>query len=331
MMETTPHMPPALSNKGLATILSVVSGLAWAGAPVAGPYLGDTYGQVRFRAEDARVIGTATGGPCRFEPDTEVITGEMQGNVLVAQVLLCQEGGAGCEAQVRQPALVIYNPKDRVLSAMIRLREGCKSPALQDNRALVLRATAPQEGGEEEAKPKPEVPKPAAGGALAPSPDAGGSAALVAQERQREPPEVLLLKEAQQQLAEGHHAAAQKLFSRVLEKDTSNLSALVGLAASQLGLGDTGGALKTLERARMMSPRPDVHLWLAYAHLKDRNRRKAQESLRKALDLGWRPTNRPTEAAPEAALREDIEALLQQRARKRTQGRDSTGSGSPSP
>lgn len=329
MMQSTPHMPPALSNKGLATILSVVSGLAWAGSPVSGPYLGDTYGQVRFRAEGERVVGTATGGPCRFEPDTEVITGEMQGNVLVAQVLLCQEGGAECDARARHPALVVYNPKDRVLSAMIRLREGCRSPALHGNHALVLKATAPQEDGEEEAEPEPEAPRPAAGGALAPSPDGGGSAALVAQARQREP-EVLPLEEGQRQLAAGHHAAALKLFTRVLEKDTSNLSAVVGLAASQLGLGDTGGALKTLERARM-SPRPDVHLWLAYAHWKDRNRFKARESLRKAMDLGWVPANRPAEAAPEAALREDIEALMPQRTRKRTQGRDSTGSGSPSP
>ncbi|WP_223753317.1 tetratricopeptide repeat protein [Myxococcus sp. RHSTA-1-4] len=295
---------------------------------MSGPYLGDTYGQVRFRTEGERVIGTATGGPCRFEPDTEVISGELQGNVLVAHVLLCQQGGSACEERKLHPALVVFNPKDRVLSAMIRLREGCSSPALKGN-ALVLTSTAPQDDGDVEPEPESEAAKPPAGGAMAPPAEGVGSAALVAQARRREP-EIPPLEEGQRQLLAGNHAAAQTLFTHVLESDARNPEALMGLGASQLGRGDTDGALKTLERARA-STRPDVHLWLAYAHFRDGNRGRARESLRKALDLGWAPGNRPLEAVPESALRGEIEILMQQRARKRASGRDSTGSGSTSP
>ncbi|NMO17934.1 tetratricopeptide repeat protein [Pyxidicoccus fallax] len=321
-------MPPALSNKGLATILSVASGLAWAGPTVSGPYLGDTYGPVRFRMEGERVIGSATGGPCGFAPNTDVIDVVEQGHVLAGHVLVCHQGPPGCEGLKSHPVLFIYNPEDHVLSAMIRNPEGCSSPVLKGN-TLVLTSLDPKRAGGDEVEPEPEAPKPSEGGAQAPSPDGAGSAALVAQARRREPA-VPPLEEGQRQLLAGNPAAAQTHFKHVLDKEPRNPAALVGLAACQLGLNDVEVALATLERARQAAPaRPEVHLWLAYAHLKDRNRGKARESLRKALDLGWTPGNRPSEAVPETALREEITAVAQQR--KKRAGRDSTGSGSTSP
>lgn len=324
MMRPTPHMPPALSNKALATILSVASGLAWAGPTVSGPYQGEPYGEVRFHTEGDRVIGTATGGPCGFQPGTEVISGELEGNVLAAHVLLCQKGGPQCEERELHPALIIINPRDRVLSAMIRLREGCSSPALKGN-ALVLKFMAPPDakGQDEEAEatrpPAPVAPAAAARGV----PDGGPPSAT------NRPLEVPSLEEGRRQLAAGNHAAAQAHFKAVLDKEPSSPVALVGLAASQLGLGQVPQALKTLGSA---SPsRPDVHLWLAYAHLKDGKRARARDSLRKAMELGWAPGNRPAEAVPEEALRADIQSLMKERNRKRGALRESTGSGSTTP
>ena len=138
------------------------------------------------------------------------------------------------------------------------------------------------------------------------------------------------LEEGQRLLLSGNYLAARSIFEQVVEADARNAAAVVGLAACQLGLGEVDGALKSLESVKV-STRPDVHLWTAYAHLRDRSRARARESLRKAMDLGWAPGNRPAEAVPEAALRDDIEALLQQRNRKRTSGRESLGSGSSSP
>lgn len=322
MMKPTPHMPPAHSNKALATVLSVVaSGLAWAGPTVSGPYLGETYGQVEFRTEGERVVGTATGpgGPCRFEPGTEVVTGELQGQVLVGQVLLCQTGPQ-CAERERHPALLVINSYDRVLSALVQLPKGCRSPALKDGLLLLLRSSAPpDESRDGEAEPDED--------AAAPAPQA----AVAAQPRPREPDAgVATVEDGQRHLLSGNHAAAQAIFERVLQTDALNPAATVGLAACLLHQGDADRALKTLERARASS-RPDVHLWLAYAHHKDRNRLRARESLRRAMELGWAPGNRPAEAVPETALRSEIESLLQQRNRKRAPSRESLGSGSSIP
>jgi hypothetical protein len=319
MMKRLPHMPPALSNKALATVLSVVaSGLAWAGPTVSGPYLGDTYGPVEFRTEGEQVIGTATGkgGVCGFEPGTQVVKGELQGHVLVGRVLLCQMGPSCMEKQ-SHPALFFINAYDRVLSALVQPPKGCRSPALKDGLLLLLRSTAPQDDSQDGEAEEAE--------AAAPSP-----AAPVAAPRPEPEAGVPSLEEAQRQLAAGNHAVALRHFARLAETDDRNPAAVVGLAACQLGLGDVPGALTTLERMRA-STRPDVHLWLAYAHLRDRKRPRARDALRRAMDLGWAPGNRPAEAVPEAALREDIEALLQQRNRKRAPGREALGAGSTIP
>jgi Tfp pilus assembly protein PilF len=211
-----------------------------------------------------------------------------------------------------------------VLSALVQLPKGCRSPALKDGLLLLLRSSAPpDESRDGEAEPDED--------AAAPAPESAGSAAAVAPARPREPDAgVATVEDGQRHLLSGNHAAAQPIFERVLQTDALNPAATVGLAACQLHQGDVDEAVKTLERARA-STRPDVHLWLAYAHLRDRNRLRARESLRKAMELGWAPGNRPAEAVPEAALRNEIESLLQQRNRKRAPSRESLGSGSAIP
>ncbi|WP_163997250.1 tetratricopeptide repeat protein [Pyxidicoccus caerfyrddinensis] len=320
-------MPPALSNKALATVLSVVaSGLAWAGPTVSGPYLGDMYGPVEFRTEGEQVIGTATGkgGACGFEPGTQVVKGELQGHVLVGSVLLCQTGPSCMEKQ-SHPALFFINAYDRVLSALVQPPKGCRSPALKDGLLLLLRSTAPQQDDSQD--PEPEA---ADEEAAVPAPKAASAAAPAAEARRAPEAGVPSLEEGHRQLAAGNCVEAQRHFEYVLATDDRNPAAAVGLATCQLELGNVPGALTTLERMRA-STRPDVHLWLAYAHLRDKKRPRAREALRRAMDLGWAPGNRPAEAVPEAALQEDIEALRQQRNRKRAPGREALGAGSTIP
>jgi thioredoxin-like negative regulator of GroEL len=184
----------------------------------------------------------------------------------------------------------------------------------------LLRSTAPQDDSQDG---EPEE-------AAAPAPKAA-SAAPAAEARREPTAGVPTLEEGQRQLAAGNHAAAQRHFEYVLATDDRNPAAAVGLAACQLELGNVPGALTTLERMRA-SNRPDVQLWLAYAHLRDKKRPRALAALRRAMELGWAPGNRPAEAVPEAALKEEIEALQQQRNRnKRAPGREALGSGSTIP
>ncbi len=319
-----PHMPPSLLNKGLATVLSVASGLAWAGPPtVSSSYQGDGYGAVSMRVQGDRLSGTATGGPCGFEPDTEVLSGEFQDNVLVGQVLLCQVGPQ-CEPRVQQPALVVFNPEDGAMTALFRLKDGCRSPVLKNDSFLLLRPLAHEADATESVRPA---------SAVATSDGAGSSAAQVAAGlgRQGEAPP---LEEGQRQLASGNAAVAQRHFELALEKDPRNVSAVVGLGASQLALNDVARAVRTLEANRGL-PRADVQLWLAYAYHREGNRVRAREALRKAFEMGWTPAGRTSEAAPEQALREDIkdlESLMQQqRARKRGPVRAPAGAGNTTP
>ncbi|WP_426751318.1 tetratricopeptide repeat protein [Myxococcus sp. Y35] len=278
-----------------------------------------------MRMQGDRLVGTATGGPCAFEPDTEVLSGEFQDNVLVGQVLLCQTG-PHCEPQVRQPALVVFNPEDGVMTALFRLKEGCRSPVLKNDTLLLLRPLSREAEALEPARP-------AAATAVASSDGAGSSAALVAAGLGRQA-EVSSLEEGQRQLLAGNAAVALRHFELALQKDPRNASAVVGLGASQLALNDVARAVKTLEAGRALG-RADVHLWLAYAYQREGSRARSREALRKAFEMGWTPAGRTSEAVAEQALREelkDIEALIQQqRARKRGPVRAPAGAGNTTP
>ncbi|WIG96608.1 hypothetical protein KGD87_03995 [Myxococcus sp. SDU36] len=321
-------MPPSLLNKGLATVLSVASGLAWAGPPtVSNAYQGDSYGAVSLRMQGDRLVGFATGGPCGFEPDTEVLSGEFQDNVLVGQVLLCQLG-PHCEPRVNQPALVVFNPEDGVMTALFRLKDGCRSPVLKNDSFLLLRPLSRDADAVAPARAA------SATTAVAAAADgANSSAAQVAAGLGRQG-EVSPLEEGQRQLAAGNAGVAQRHFELALSRDARNASAVVGLGASQLALNDVVRAVKTLEAGKGLG-RADVHLWLAYAYLREGNRARSRESLRRAFDLGWVPAGRASETVAEQALREDIKDLevlmQQQRTRKRILGRPPAGAGNSAP
>ncbi|MCP3142530.1 hypothetical protein [Pyxidicoccus xibeiensis] len=291
---------------------------------MSGPYLSDAYGQVEFRMEGERVIGTGTGGACGFKSDTRLISGEFQDNVLVGTVLLCQVGPE-CEARVEYPMLALFNPQDRVLSALVRLAPGCGSSALKGGSLLILRATSPLPDAREAAAPAADEAEPLEVDAP-PAPET--MTGSVVQARGRLPD--ASSEGGSRQPAAGESKAAQAVVQGVVERDARSPSAMVGLAASQLSKNDIEGALRSLGSVKS-STRPDVHLWTAYAHHREgTNHGRCRESLRRAMELGWAPRNRPAEAVPERALHEEIRSLMQQ-GRKRAASREPTGSGSTSP
>ncbi|WP_217442233.1 tetratricopeptide repeat protein, partial [Myxococcus sp. CA039A] len=335
----TPHMPPSLLNKGLVTALSVTSGLAWAGPKLAGPYMGDTYGQVDLHMVGERLVGTSagSGGGCKFPAGTEVLTGEFQGNVLVATVQVCLSGVPECVGARSFPVLAVYNPQSSVITARFRLPEGCHSPGLKDSQ-LLLRGLggAPVEEGEEEG---------AASGAQGSAPDAAtdepeeavaaapkSPEAKVAEAR----PSVVATSPVSmglQLLAVGKWEVARSRFEAALLEDARNLDALVGMAGCHLGTGNSSKALESLNRiSSVPAGRPDVYAWQAYAHDMAGNKSRVPYLLRRALDLGWKPEEpKPWEAALVKALAGDIEQARQAKNRKRAPGRESAGAGSTSP
>src|SRR5262245_28033121 len=69
---------------------------------------------------EGRVEGhVLSPGPCRFNPERPVLTGEWEGNVLVGDVTLC-EVGPGC-APSQYAFLGFYNASDGSLTADLEL------------------------------------------------------------------------------------------------------------------------------------------------------------------------------------------------------------------
>ncbi len=301
-----------------------------------GPYQADAYGPVEITAAPGpegteRVIAKASGGPCDFAPGTEVLSGEFQGhNVLVGTLLLCQEG-PGCPATVSLPVLATYNSADAVLSALVRLKEGCSSRALPKGASLVVLKSTVAPGGEEEGEapdedrdsaPLPVVPVRAA------MPEGGGSALAVAGAQAGTPDLDMLLKEGQRFLAAGNFSNAKDRFGLVVLKDKGNVDALVGLGASHLGIKDYAQGFKYLEDARQLRPlRPDVHLWLAYGWFLKGEQAKVRPALDQALTKGWKAGN-PADDVPVKALEGELGAA---RVRLINKKQGQAGAGSPRP
>ncbi|WP_052351014.1 tetratricopeptide repeat protein [Myxococcus stipitatus] len=313
------------------TALSVTSGLAWAGPKLSGSYVGDTYGQVELHMDGDRLVGTSSGsgGGCKFSAGTEVLTGEFQGNVLVATLQVCLAGTPECVGARSFPTLATYNPQSGVLSARLRLPKGCHSPGLKDF-VLFLRSTGAGESEDDAAKE----------GAL------GGREAVADEEDAAEPKgsetrasptgpgpvEQGLLFLASKSPKKWEFA--QTRFEAALVANPQDIDALVGMAASHLGRSNPSKAQESLSRIRPVPPtRPDVYAWQAYAADAQGDINRVQPLLRKALELNWSPENpKPWEEALVKALAGDIElAQKQMKSRKRAPGREAAGAGSPSP
>ncbi|MCP3101312.1 tetratricopeptide repeat protein [Myxococcus sp. K15C18031901] len=323
------------------TALSVISGLAWAGPKLSGSYAMDAYGQVEFRMDGERLVGTSSGsgGECKFAPGTEVITGEFQGNVLVGKVRLCLEGGAECAGTQDVPVMAFYNPQSTTLSALFRLGAGCRSKALirpeqgntqQNGTQLVLRRT----GGPVESEEEPPSPKGGSGSGgqsaseAAAVPSATG-ALQVAAARPRAQDGRSPVDEGQHLLANNKHQLAKTQFEAALRQDPRNVDALLGLVACELNQGNASKAEEHLERLKGVTARPDVFLWQARTQAQLGNSQRSVELVRKALALGWNPSAppRPWEQQMVKELSGEIELARSAKGRKRPP----QGSGSTSP
>ncbi|NVJ20174.1 MULTISPECIES: tetratricopeptide repeat protein [Myxococcus] len=316
------------------TALSVTSGLAWAGPKLAGPYVGDTYGQVDLHMEGERLVGTSagSGGGCKFPPGTEVLSGEFQGNVLVATMQVCLSGVPECVGARSFPVLAIYNPQTSVLTGRFRLPSGCHSPGLKDSQLLLRgQGGVPDEREDEalkesateaeEGEPEPAA-APAAEAAAAPK---GGAEAKAAQ---AQPPMVTTghVSEGLKWLALSKWEIARPRFEAALKEDGRSVDALVGMAACSLGANNASKALEWLGRiSPVPAGRPDVYAWQAYAHNMVGNKGRVAPLLRRALDQGWTPEEpKAWERALVNALGSDIEQVKNRK-------RAPVGSGSTSP
>ncbi|MBU8896844.1 hypothetical protein KRR26_14590, partial [Corallococcus sp. M34] len=130
---------------------------------------------MNFHTEGDHLVGMpAPNGPCGFDTRQTLLTGEFQGNIVMASLTVCQTGPR-CSSAQTYPVLFVVNPEDGALSGTVRLQKGCTSPALPpvssalpQTSLLVLKA-APRG-----AAPPPAEAPPAGAPAAAPAAPSGG-------------------------------------------------------------------------------------------------------------------------------------------------------------
>jgi hypothetical protein len=279
-------MPQRLGSTPLLVLLLLSGAARAADARLAGRFRGEGLGELEFRtADDGRVVARhVSGGACAFAPEAEVVSGRLEGNVLVGSLTLCQQG-VSCATRA-YPVLAFVHGGDGSLTAHLKLEAGCSSPALRNGALLRL---APVPLGE--AAP------------VAAAPPAPRAEPLSAAEQKRF--ERAFTRGAGA-LERSRFEEASRHFGEALALDPTNWGAHLGLGVAHFGRGDAEAALREYALARRYNPEEkDVYFNIACAHARLRHREEALGSLREAVARGF-------EEAEMMAGDADLSALLGQ-------------------
>jgi tetratricopeptide (TPR) repeat protein len=259
---------------GLAVLVAVAPGAAWAEGRPSGSYQADLWGRVELSLVRERLVAytAGEGGACGFEPRRPVLEGEFQGNVLVGELTLCLTGAA-CPAVDRLPVLAFYAPSDGTLTAYVRPRQGCQAPELGPGGLLVLQPALAEEA---------EAP------AVGVGREGGSSLARLRTEKRDPVAAKESLEKGTRLLGAKDWSGSATEFERSITQDDRNWVAFFGLGTAQLMRGQARDAVEALDRARVLNARePSIHYHLACAHSRLGDKRKAMDSLRQAVKLGF--------------------------------------------
>lgn len=265
----------------LRTCIGLASPLLWPSAALGqeallpGPYLAGELGAVELRAEEGRVLGVHQGGgACSFQQGERILEGQLEGNVLVGTVTLCQSG-SGC-GQQSYPLLAFLDPASRTLVADIKLTPSCSSPALQGSRLWLTPAP------EQERRVDPPIAE---------------AASLVAKQKLGPKRSEELVQKAVRQgnrlLELGDPEGAAVQFELGLSYDEESWPAQLGLGRAAIELGQIEKAIWALERARELARasgkanHSSIYYYLACAHSRIPDRKSALSHLRRAVKLGY--------------------------------------------
>jgi tetratricopeptide (TPR) repeat protein len=263
--------------------------LAIAAPNLNGLYKGEL-GILEFNTAGTHVSGRlSVAGVCEYgggEP--LLLDGELEGNVLIGKVMLCQTGAA-C-GQKNYPLLAFFNAVDGSLSGDVRLDPGCASPALKGSRLLLTLATA-----EDKARAK-----------------APGSAASVARSKlnPKKNPELMLaaFNKGRKFAGEKDYNSAVQQFEVAIAYDETNWVAWLALGVAEFQRGHTRAAIEAYERSSTLArakkqDNPDIYYNLACAFARLKDRKATLTHLRTAVKLGFAESE-------EMSKDEDLNRLL---------------------
>jgi tetratricopeptide (TPR) repeat protein len=260
-------MASASSKTQLAVALWLLPALAWAGPALSGAYRSEPLGRMELATEGDRLTGvTASANACNFASGTRMLEGAFEDSVLVGTVTLCQTGN-GCASEQAYPLLAVYNPADGSLSAHVKLRQGCQSPAVLKNGRLVWMPAGAEEASLEETP----------GGKRGPL--------RLSQERV-----TATLRQAGTLFNQGDYVAAAEHFQAVVDHDANNALAHHGLGGSLFfqKRGLERRAIEELKKARRLDGRnPATPFLMAVAYGRLGEKKQGLIHLRQAMKLGY--------------------------------------------
>ena len=265
-------MPQLLEKIGVLAVLIGISTPASAATGISGRYRG-SLGVLRVSTEARTGWITGqfeSGGNCGYLPGQGVLEGQTEGNVFVGRVFLCQRGPS-CESKF-YPVMAVVDPDDGSLSAMLKLDDGCASPALNARGMLVLQ---PLEEGEDEL---------ATGPASAVQLARGKVDKKAAERAQR----IFLQAVRAIYSKPPNYPQAKTLAQEAVSYNPGHWEAYLLLGVAEMKLGNPDAAIEAYKRSAMVNrTHADTHynLACAYAHLHERER--ALESLKQAVGYGF--------------------------------------------
>lgn len=232
------------------------------GKAVDGRYEGGL-GVLEFNTDGGgRIVGRyGEGGACNFDLRRPIVDGELEGNVFVGTVTLCQEGPA-CEERA-YPVLAFVSP-DGTLAADVKLEPGCKSNALTGTRLLL---------------------KSSPGGVVLAS-------AKRPRARKKREECIDALKRGTVLLQKRDYAGASYYFAEGLECNADNWPAYLGIGIAELRRGRVEEAMTAFHRAQKLAKAggeedAGIYFNLACGYARMGDRPKALAALGRSVKLGW--------------------------------------------
>ncbi|MGQ0506125.1 MAG: TPR end-of-group domain-containing protein [Myxococcaceae bacterium] len=257
-------MPKPLKKSvfGVSALCAFTALAASATPTISGQYRGEL-GALLFQTEGDRVSAFyEAGGACELEAGRRIIEGQLEGNVVVGTVTLCQVGSECKERSL--PFAAFYNLNDKTLSGQVKLPAGCSSPALRNGRLLLTSTTE---------KPPAQVRR------------------KLNLKRNAELARQALA--SGHRLLEGHrYEEAAQQFEVGLSYDDRNWLAYLGLGVSEMRRGNVHKAMGALERSRDLArvlKQDDASIYynIACGHSRLGNKEAALSSLAMAVKRGF--------------------------------------------
>jgi predicted negative regulator of RcsB-dependent stress response len=256
-------MAQVLGNTRLLPLALLVCAPVLASAAPSGVYRGEQ-GGVRFTREGAAIRGISEGGgPCNWARGEVLFEGHLEGSVLTGRLKVCQSG-TGC-APRSYPVMAIHDPLENTVSGHVKPDGACQVTGMRD-RVFVLRSSEDAERG-------------------------NSAAQIAARRLTRKEAEAAerAFTQAGKHLASGQYAKAVEFYEKGLQSHDSNYAAYIQLGVARMKLNNPTGALDAYERAARFAskPEPVIHYNMACAHARLKDRDKAMEQLRLAVDHGF--------------------------------------------